>query len=195
MRLWHAHRHSLDRGTSNQRSRCLLQLMLLALLLIHSGCREGDPESPSPLRDSPVEQKQEAKSLGGLPSIMIPTDRPPSDSRQTKINPTIWALLNDLRAKGITRSTITARHATSLSSRLVRMDPGGRIQVYIDVDQISPEILSQLKAMEGSIELTNPTLRIIQAWVPFDRIEELADRHSVKRIRPPDYGFPRSDTP
>lgn len=75
------------------------------------------------------------------------------------------------------------------------MDSGGRIQVYIDVDQISPELLRQLKATEVSIELTNPTLWIIQAWVPFDRIEELADRQSVTRIRPPDYGFPRSDTP
>ena len=169
--------------------------MLLALMLIHLGCREGDPESLPPLLVYPVEKKQAAESLGSPPSIMIPTDQPPSDSRQTKISPTIWVLLNDLRAKGITRQTITARDATSLSSRLVRMDSGGRIQVYIDVDQISPELLRQLKATEVSIELTNPTLRIIQAWVPFDRIEELADRQSVTRIRPPDYGFPRSDTP
>lgn len=75
------------------------------------------------------------------------------------------------------------------------MDPEGRIQLYLDVDAISPELLSELQTLGVTIELTNPTLRIIQAWVPFDKIEKLADVQSVVRIRPPDYEFPRSDAP
>ena len=137
-----------------------------------------------------------SNSSEGTPFIVTEPDQSNvSEPCETKLNSGIQALLNELHTKNITRQTLTEQDATSLSSRLVRIDKGGRIQVYLEVEEITPALLGLLKEKEVSTELTNPTLRIIQAWVPFDRIAELAELPSVKRIRPPDYGVTRSERP
>lgn len=116
-------------------------------------------------------------------------------STDAKISSSILALLDQVHARGLTQHTIMESDAKSLSTQLVRIDDLGRIQVYLDVDKVSSGLLSTLREKEVVIELSNQSLRIIQAWIPFDRIGEVAALESVRHIRPPDYGFPRSDTP
>jgi hypothetical protein len=138
--------------------------------------------------------KKMTDSSVGPESTMSATDRSKQTGpRQTKINLSISSMLDQLRDKGVTRQTITESDAKSLSTQLVRIDKRGRIQAYIDVDAIDSDLLTNLKEKGVDIELSNASLRIIQAWVPFDRIEELAMIESVRRIRPPDYGIPRPE--
>ena len=117
-----------------------------------------------------------------------------TNSRQTKIASSFQSVLNQLREKGLTRQTITEPDARSLSTPLVRIDQGGRIQAYVEVEAINSEFLTRLKELEVDTELSDASLHIIQAWIPFDRIEEVARLDSVRKIRPPDYGIPRPTT-
>lgn len=117
-----------------------------------------------------------------------------TSSRQTKIASSIQSVLSELREKGITRQTITESDARSFSTPFVRIDRGGRIQAYLEVEAINSDLLTRLKELEVDTELSDASLQIIQAWIPFHRLEEVSRLDPVRKIRPPDYGIPRPTT-
>src|SRR3989304_354106 len=45
--------------------------------------------------------------------------------------------------------------------------------------------------MNVKIEIENSKFNLIQAWVPFDEVEEVASLNFVKKIKPPSYGILR----
>jgi len=87
---------------------------------------------------------------------------------------------------------MTETEARLLSSQLVRINRFGQIQVYIDVAEVNKEVVMQLEEKEATIELSDASLRVVQAWIPFDRIRDVAAMKSVRHIKPPDYAIPRN---
>jgi len=75
---------------------------------------------------------------------------------------------------------------------LLRIDDQGRVQVYIrpvsgaDVQ----DLLDNISLLGGKID--GQGLGVIQAWVPINVLESVADLPNVLYIRPPDYGQPNT---
>ena len=119
----------------------------------------------------------------------------PTSPEQSKISATIRTLIKEMQAIGITRQNAKKRQAASLSTPFVKVDNRGYVQSYIHVKALNATFIAELEAKQVDIELTNTSLKIIQAWVPFDIIEEVARLEFVERIEPPSYGVPRPNKP
>ena len=113
------------------------------------------------------------------------------ESESYKISPSIRTILAEMEARNMTRQNARELGASSLSNRLVRVNEEGSIQTYIHVLTFGPEERAQLESNEVIIEIVNEKLRIIQAWIPFNRIYEIARLPFVKRIKAPSYATPR----
>jgi hypothetical protein len=92
----------------------------------------------------------------------------------------------------------------ALQGRQLRITGDGEVQVYIEVDQIAPEYLQQLKTLGVKIEIQGdpqshqiknkvytvvPTL---QAFIPVQTIQQLEDLPFVRYVRLPDYSIPNT---
>ena len=109
-----------------------------------------------------------------------------------KVSPSLRAIIDQMVARGMTRQNARELGAFALSNRIVRVNEEGGIQTYIHVHTFGTEERALLESHEAIIEIANEELRIIQAWIPFDRIYEVAELAFVKRITPPSYGIPRT---
>ncbi len=118
--------------------------------------------------------------------------QPNTQRTPSKINPALSAILSATKARDITRANARAKGIQQLSNLSVHISPAGRVQVYIRLFKIGATQLAQLNELESDIEVTNQKLKIVQAWIPFDRLEEVAALPFVERITPPRYGRPRS---
>jgi subtilisin family serine protease len=105
-----------------------------------------------------------------------------------KISSLITSILEKMKSMGVTRSNVQDTKPQTLSTPFIKVDGSGDIQVYIYVNEVNDENLAQLKALGVRIEITNAKYKIIQGWVPFDKIEEVANLSFVKKITPPSYG-------
>jgi hypothetical protein len=73
----------------------------------------------------------------------------------------------------------------------VRVDPQGRVQVEVDLRAVDEAALHALEAAGLVVELSDRRHRLVQGWIPIDRLDEVAQVPSVRRVRPPDYAVPR----
>jgi len=110
----------------------------------------------------------------------------------SKISPLIRGVRQGLKARGITRENARSRGASALSNGLVKVDEDGNIQSYIRVHTFGEAERAQLEAYEVKIEIVNQEHEIIQAWIPFDRIDEMARLPFLKQISPPGYAVTRT---
>jgi len=62
---------------------------------------------------------------------------------------------------------------------------GGMIRVYADVNTIAQPALDAIVALGAEIVSANDFLSIVEAWVPFDQVDELAGLASVDLVRLP----------
>jgi hypothetical protein len=104
-----------------------------------------------------------------------------------KVSASLRAVMEEMAARGMTRQNARELGASALSNPLVRVNEEGSIQTYIYVHTFGAEEKALLETYGVTIEITNEELGIIQAWVPFDRIDEVAGLPFVKRITPPSY--------
>jgi hypothetical protein len=77
----------------------------------------------------------------------------------------------------------------SFDKKAMAIDTQG-LQVYIELEAFAPEVVEALETQGLSIEVVEPTLRLIQARLPLDRVEAVSQLPFVKFIRLPDYGYP-----
>src|SRR3990170_4030082 len=119
----------------------------------------------------------------------------PIIQKQAKANPKISSLImkriSKMQSLGITRENVESVYPTSISDPLVKVDKSGNIQTYIYMENMDQDNISKLESMNVKIEIVNPKFNLIQAWVPFDKVEELASLNFVKKITPPSYGILR----
>lgn len=79
--------------------------------------------------------------------------------------------------------------AKRYSSNLIRIDDQARIQVYLYVKSADESFVQELKTkFNADVEITLSDLKLIQAWVPYQNIELLAESNNIDRIKPPEYG-------
>ena len=104
-----------------------------------------------------------------------------------KVSANLRAVITEMKAHGITRQNAPTRGASDFSNPLVRVDAQGNIQTYIYVDAVEAENRTLLESYEVIVEIVNEKLNIYQAWIPFNKLEEVAKLSFVKRITPPSY--------
>ena len=108
-----------------------------------------------------------------------------------KVSSTINKVVNQMNVRGITRQNVKELDASTLSNPLVKVNEKGSIQTYIHVYTFGDEERALLESYEVAIEIVNEKHKIIQAWIPFDKLYQVAQLSFVKKITPPDYGYPR----
>src|SRR3990172_6439969 len=115
---------------------------------------------------------------------------------QAKANPQISSLImkriSKMQSLGITRENVESVYPTSISDPLVKVDKSGNIQTYIYMENMDQDNISKLESMNVKIEIVNSKYNLIQAWIPFDKVEEVASLNFVKKITPPSYGILRT---
>ena len=77
----------------------------------------------------------------------------------------------------------------TLSTKLVRVNDAGEIQVYVVLTEWRPEHVAELEALGLRVEATVPTRRLIQGWVPSHAVDDIAALDAVKEVKPPAYGM------
>lgn len=70
----------------------------------------------------------------------------------------------------------------------VRLDEVGRLEVMIDMMEVTEDTLKELQARGCSIEIYDPVQRLVQAWIPMERLREVAGLPFVKFLDLPNYG-------
>lgn len=116
----------------------------------------------------------------------------PAGAGASKISPVLGRTLDRMTSAGVSRSTMGSHDLAQFSDSLVRVDQRGRVQVYIYLDRLDEAALSELEGAGVTVELANRDQRVVQGWVAFYLVEDVAQLVNVKRIRPPDYAVPRS---
>ena len=108
-----------------------------------------------------------------------------------KMDGKLRLLKQTLAEMSITNSNGTVRRLSSLSNPLVRVRDDGKVQVYIELTAVGDAEQMTLTAMGVTVELANEELATVQAWIPFDRLEEVAQLPFVKKVKAPDYAITR----
>ena len=109
----------------------------------------------------------------------------------SKLHWHLRALMQELAKSGSPGSAGIRPRLSVLSSRLVRVKDDGTVQVYIELRSTGAGELAILRANGAVVELTHDKLQIVQAWVPVDQLERVAELPFVGKVRIPDYAVPR----
>ena len=127
----------------------------------------------------------QGQSAGKAAETLTPAER--------KIDSRVRRTADRMMAAGIDESNAASLNASQIfSDPLIRVDNEARIQLYLELSNVEAAERSILQSSGAEIELVNPDLLLVQAWVPFDRIELLAGFDFVLAIRAPDYASIRS---
>lgn len=81
---------------------------------------------------------------------------------------------------------------SAYSTPLLAIDATGSIQTYIHVESLDGKRIIELQGYGVKTELVNEELKIIQAWIPFDQINNVSELLYVERITAPNYVFPQA---
>lgn len=122
---------------------------------------------------------------GSKPNFLL--DKNNLSETESKINSNIRRAIQKLNTHGVTLSNSQSMAAALFSSRMVKIDNFANIQSYIYLSDTSPEHLAAIEQQQIKIEIVNVDWGIVQAWVPFTRLDDLAQFDFVTRIAPPDY--------
>jgi hypothetical protein len=136
-------------------------------------------------------------AIGGVVSLSDGVSASPGTPREpkedSKISSAIRDALQEMQDTGVTRDNATAMGVYSLSVEgLLKIDEAGNIQTYIFVAGTGQDQLRDLENQEVAVDLVNDDLNIIQGWIPFDRVEDVAALEFVGRIQTPDYAHVRT---
>lgn len=104
-----------------------------------------------------------------------------------KVDPEVRAMIDRI-GDADPKITATAPNSLStLSSSSLRVDDGGRIQLYIYVSRVDEDSRQLLNEAGAEIELENHELKVYQAWVPATAVHAVAAADVVDKITPPSY--------
>ncbi|MCH9010600.1 MAG: S8 family serine peptidase, partial [Chloroflexi bacterium] len=162
------------------------KLAILALLVLTVGVFDLG-NAPTTLADDPPP----FVSLPG--QAATPTRAQQTPKKTSKISSVIRGVLQELQATGITQSDDQSEGLLSFSrERVIRVSATGDIQTYIILEESGEDEIESLEKLGARIEIVNRDHNIVQAWIPFDKVESIAELGIVRKIRTPDYGFTRT---
>ena len=108
-----------------------------------------------------------------------------------KIASPLQRVVQRMQQDGVTAANVRARHAEKYSTPLVRVDAQGRVHTAILVTTFDAEVKSILAIHQVSIEHADAQSRLVQAWIPFDRLTTIAGLPFIRYLRPPSYASRR----
>ncbi len=111
--------------------------------------------------------------------------------RSEKVNPKLAEVIDEIDRVNVSRDSLGKSNPQGLSTRLVKVDSEGMIEVYIHCNEVGEDNLNRLLDLGLDTEVINDELKIIQGWLPHDIIEEAAELGFVDKITPPSYGHTR----
>jgi hypothetical protein len=102
-----------------------------------------------------------------------------------KVSAPIRSVLASMQqqALGADGERFVARYSTDL----VRVNPAGEIQVYVELVEFRPEHVARLAAQGLRVQVTLPQFRLLQGWLPASAVDAVAALDFVKEVRAPDY--------
>lgn len=107
---------------------------------------------------------------------------------EDKISPLIGITVRRMKAAGITRENAQRRGAAAFSTPPVKVDAAGKIQLYVYLERVDPQVLAALEARGFRIERSSTALKLVQGWALFDDIEHVGALEGVERVTAPSYG-------
>ena len=114
------------------------------------------------------------------------TDMGKMGRRAEKISPLLLGVLQALKANGVTQKR-PERQPEAFSTPQVKVSPRGTIHTHLHVKAFNASYLAALESKGFELEIANAMLNLVQGWVPFDRVEEVAALDFVNWIEPPTY--------
>ena len=141
--------------------------MFLLLLLVVS-CRPLSLPAPAPTHTV------SSSSDTAAPALM-------------KIAAPLRQVRQRMQEDGLTAENVAVHHADTYTTPLVRVDAQGNIHAVLLVSVIDEHVLALLEEHRVRIDILHEKLRQVQAWIPFDRLEDVAALPFVRYIRPPSY--------
>lgn len=112
--------------------------------------------------------------------------------KQPKMSGAIASAVEELAKAGEPRSSTSFLSMKRMSNLVARVDNEGYIHTYIQTRALSEEEIRTLEDLGVRIELANEELGIVQGWIPFYKVAEVAELDFVSSIRPPSYAYPRA---
>jgi hypothetical protein len=121
----------------------------------------------------------------------IQTPLPSGSPAASKIASSLQRVVQRMQQDGVTAANVTARHAERYTTPLVHVDSEGRVHTAILVTTFDAQVELVLTAHQVSIDRADAQARLVQAWIPFDRLETVAALPFVRYLRPPSYASRR----
>ena len=109
----------------------------------------------------------------------------------SKIASSLQGVVQRMHQDGVTAANVATHHAETYSTPLVHVDTLGRVHTAILVTVFDTQVESALTTHQVIIERADAQMYIVQAWVPFDRLETVAALPFVRALRPPSYASRR----
>lgn len=164
------------------------------LTTVTLGCTPDSPTRGEAIREGSMDLSSQ-KTAGVAKKNVSASDtkaneKVVSSPVSEKVSPSLRSMIENMEALGITKDNAEELAASSLTTPLVRVNDEGSIQTYVHVETFGVDEKALLETQEVVIEIANEKLGIIQAWIPFDQVYEVAELPFVKRITPPSYGNP-----
>jgi hypothetical protein len=106
-----------------------------------------------------------------------------------KIATPLRHVLQRMQADGLTAANVAVRQAETYSTPQVRVDTQGNIHAVILVSAIDEHVLALLAAHRVRLDIVEAPLHLMQGWIPFDRLVDVAALSIVRYIRPPSYAI------
>lgn len=173
-------------------------------LVIASGCaatRAADPGAngggaadgtPAALAEAaPGAVIPAAGSAAGTGAATGATTTPATATTSPKVAAPIAEAVTKLTEDAASSATGKPHGATLYSTPFVKVDAAGRIHAYLHLSALGDDERAALTAAGATIELAMERLKIVQAWLPYDRVAAIAALPFVVRVSPPSYATPR----
>ncbi len=160
-----------------------MPFLVLTLALLLAGPADGlECSGTSP--NDPCEATRVVSSSGKPSEPTGPIGRS-KVSRSGKLHPAIASMASVVQLRR--SADATPDGLRKLSSKLVRVNDAGEIQVYVVLTEWSADYVAVLEARGLRVEHTVPNRRLIQGWVPSGVVDEIAALDAVKEVKPPSY--------
>ncbi len=85
--------------------------------------------------------------------------------------------------------TLPSALSSAVSQRMLRLDPAGAVQVYVETEGDASPLTGALRALGMSIETVSDEYDLVQGWLPIRALEAASDLPGVRVVRTPRYGF------
>jgi subtilisin-like proprotein convertase family protein len=108
-----------------------------------------------------------------------------------RVDERLWSVVDHLRAD-LTGLAQQPDALALLAGGRARVNSQGQIQTYIHLANWNASAFAQLAGLGIAVEASSQAMRALQAWVPADRVDDVARLPAVRSIGLPDYAVPRT---